>query len=56
MLEHGFLAPTANLDQVDPACDGVPHVREVTSARPRAALTVNAGLGGTNASLVFQKI
>jgi 3-oxoacyl-[acyl-carrier-protein] synthase-1 len=56
MLEHGFLAPTANLEEVDPACAGVPHIREVTPARPRAALTVNAGLGGTNVSLVFRKI
>jgi 3-oxoacyl-[acyl-carrier-protein] synthase-1 len=56
MLEHRFLAPTANLEHIDPACSGVPHVREVISARPRTMLTVNAGLGGTNASLVFQKI
>jgi 3-oxoacyl-[acyl-carrier-protein] synthase-1 len=56
MLEHGFLAPTANLEEVDPDCTGVPHIREVTHAKPRAALTVNAGLGGTNVSFVFRKL
>jgi 3-oxoacyl-[acyl-carrier-protein] synthase-1 len=56
MMEHGFLSPTANLENVDPACDGVPHVRVPTQSPVRSVLSVNAGLGGTNGSLVFRRI
>jgi 3-oxoacyl-(acyl-carrier-protein) synthase len=50
------VAQTANLEHVDAGCDGVTHVREVRAAKLRTVMTVNAGLGGTNASLVFKRV
>lgn len=56
MMRQGFIAPTANLDDVDPACDGVPHVRSLRETELQTTMTVNAGLGGTNACLIFRKV
>ncbi len=56
MLQGGFLAPTVNLDDLDPDCAGVPHVLACEQREIKTAMTVNAGLGGTNASLVFSKV
>ncbi|HJZ62058.1 MAG TPA: beta-ACP synthase, partial [Miltoncostaeaceae bacterium] len=50
------LPPTANLDDVDPACVGVDHV--VGAARPAAvgtALSLSSGLGGHNAVLAISR-
>ncbi len=53
-LATGTVPPTINLTDVDPACEGVAHVaREAREARLRAAMTINNGLGGHNAALVF---
>jgi len=55
-IETGVIPPTANLDNLDPACaalglDFTPHA----AARKRVdlALANSFGFGGTNASLVF---
>lgn len=56
MLRRGFVAPTLNLEEVAPDCDGVPHVREVIERRLGSAMTVNVGLGGSNAAVVFSQI
>jgi 3-oxoacyl-[acyl-carrier-protein] synthase-1 len=56
MLRHGFIAPTANLEHVDPDCDGVPHVRTFVERPIAAALSLSAGLGGTNSCLVFRRL
>ncbi|MBI3824880.1 MAG: beta-ketoacyl-[acyl-carrier-protein] synthase family protein [Candidatus Rokubacteria bacterium] len=55
MLRHGFVAATANLDHVAPDCQGVPHVRSLVETALEAAATFNAGLGGSNACLVFRQ-
>jgi 3-oxoacyl-[acyl-carrier-protein] synthase-1 len=55
MLRHGFVVPTANLDHVAPECDGVCHVRSMLHVPVRTAMTFNAGLGGANACLIFQR-
>jgi len=50
------LPPTANLEDVDPACAGVDHV--VGAARPAAvgtALSLSSGLGGHNAVLAISR-
>jgi 3-oxoacyl-[acyl-carrier-protein] synthase I len=54
MLRDGFVAPTANLEHVAPECDGVNHVRYLTEARLKTAMSFNSGLGGHNACLIFQ--
>jgi 3-oxoacyl-[acyl-carrier-protein] synthase II len=53
MMEKGFLAPTRNLDEVDPQCAGLAHVREVVAASPEIVLTNNFAFGGINASIVL---
>ncbi len=56
MLEHGFLAPSINIDQIDPAFEGLPIVTESTRRPITTILTNNFGFGGTNASLVLRKL
>ena len=55
MLRHGFVAPTVNLEQIAPECEGVAHVQSIREGPLRTAMTFNAGLGGSNACLVFRK-
>jgi 3-oxoacyl-[acyl-carrier-protein] synthase-1 len=56
MLRHGFIAPTANLEHVAPECAGISHVRSLLEKSFETAVTFNAGLGGTNACLIFRKL
>lgn len=56
MLEHGFLAASANITEVDPEANGFPIVRQYTEAKLNCVMSNSFGFGGTNASLVFQKI
>ncbi len=54
MLQHGFLAPTRNLDQVDPRCADLDYVRTVRSTRPSIIMTNNFAFGGINTSLILR--
>ena len=56
MLHHGFVAPTVNLEHIAPDCEGVRHVQSLTEVPLETVMTFNAGLGGTNACLIFKKI
>lgn len=55
MLEHGFLAPSINIERLDPVFEGLPVVREALDRRLTTVLTNNFGFGGTNASLVLRR-
>ncbi len=55
MMNHSFIAPTRNLVNIDPACDGINHVTQLIHTPVNTAVTFNAGLGGTNACLVLKK-
>jgi 3-oxoacyl-[acyl-carrier-protein] synthase-1 len=55
MLQQGFVVPTTNLEHVAPECTGVCHVQDLRHLPIQTAMTFNAGLGGTNACLVFQR-
>ncbi|MCI0672637.1 MAG: beta-ketoacyl-[acyl-carrier-protein] synthase family protein [Myxococcaceae bacterium] len=53
MMRHGFVAPTINLDEVDPACEGLRYVRQVEERPVRRVLSNNFAFGGVNTSLLF---
>ena len=57
MLENDFIAPSINVNEPDPGVAGTPLVtRCMENAGIRTAMSNSFGFGGTNASLVFQKI
>ncbi len=55
MMEHGFIAGSANIANLDPAADGMPIVRESRDARLDTVMSNSFGFGGTNASLVLRR-
>lgn len=56
MMEHRFIAASANIEQLDPEAEGIPIVRHrIDDARIEVAMSNSFGFGGTNASLVFQR-
>ncbi len=55
MMEQGFVAGCANLEEPDPAVRGLPIVRATREARLGTAMSNSVGFGGTNASLVLQQ-
>lgn len=56
MLEHGFMAGSANISELDPGAQGMPVLLETrVDANLNRIMSNNFGFGGTNASIVFQK-
>jgi 3-oxoacyl-[acyl-carrier-protein] synthase-1 len=56
MLEHDFLAASANIEELDPEAEGVPLVRaREDSAGLDCVMSNSFGFGGTNASLAFRR-
>jgi 3-oxoacyl-[acyl-carrier-protein] synthase I len=56
MINNGFIAKSANIDELDPAFADVPIVRErIDNVALDCVLSNSFGFGGTNASLVLQR-
>ena len=53
MMENDFIAASANIEELDPAAEGLPIVRKKLSQKVKTAMSNSFGFGGTNASLVF---
>jgi 3-oxoacyl-[acyl-carrier-protein] synthase-1 len=56
MLQHGFLAGSANISELDPEARDM-NILQVSTERPdiHCVMSNNFGFGGTNACLVFEK-
>ncbi|RMD60487.1 MAG: beta-ketoacyl-ACP synthase I [Alphaproteobacteria bacterium] len=57
MMEHGFLAASANIETLDPEAEGMPILRtRVDNADIRCVMSNSFGFGGTNATLIFRRL
>ena len=55
-LHHNFVPPTINIDNLDPECDLDVTPNNGRSRDLNAAMSNAFGFGGTNASVIFQKV
>jgi len=57
MMRDGFLAPSRNLDELDPECAKLQYVTgEARSAQPRTVMTNNFAFGGINTALIVRGV
>ena len=57
MLKHDFIAPSINVDNLDPDAEGAPIVTETRdSAGLDCVLSNSFGFGGTNCTLAFRRV
>ncbi|MFO1339227.1 MAG: beta-ketoacyl-ACP synthase I [Burkholderiaceae bacterium] len=55
MMAHGFAAASAHIENLDPAAEGLPILRERRDAPLHTVMSNSFGFGGTNATLVFSR-
>jgi 3-oxoacyl-[acyl-carrier-protein] synthase-1 len=55
MLDQGFIAGSANIEEMDPEAAGMPIVTANREVSLRTVMSNSYGFGGTNACLIFRK-
>lgn len=55
MMKHGFVAGSANINDLDPEAEGLNIVTKAMDRELNLAMSNSFGFGGTNATLVFSK-
>jgi 3-oxoacyl-[acyl-carrier-protein] synthase II len=55
MMQEGLAVPTLNLDEVDPRCSMIRHVRTQEQTKIRTAAVQNFAFGGVNTCLLFRR-
>jgi 3-oxoacyl-[acyl-carrier-protein] synthase-1 len=56
MMQRGFTAGSANIEQLDSRAEGFPILRESRDAELRTVMSNSFGFGGTNGTLVFRRM
>jgi 3-oxoacyl-[acyl-carrier-protein] synthase II len=56
MMAEGFVAPTLNLDEVDPRCEMIRHVRKIEQFPIQMATVQNFAFGGVNTALILKRL
>jgi 3-oxoacyl-[acyl-carrier-protein] synthase-1 len=56
MMENKFVAPSINISNLDEQAEGLNIITTATDAEITTAMSNSFGFGGTNATLVFQKV
>jgi 3-oxoacyl-[acyl-carrier-protein] synthase-1 len=56
MMKHDFVAPSINVENLDPGAEGYPIARQrIDNAGLQTVMSNSFGFGGTNACLVFSR-
>lgn len=52
-IREGFMPASAKIQNLDPACEGIPILTERCDEAPRVAMSNSSGFGGANVALIF---
>jgi 3-oxoacyl-[acyl-carrier-protein] synthase II len=56
MMQAGIIAPTLNLEEVDPRCSGIRHVTRLVETPISTAVVQNFAFGGVNTTLFIKRL